>query len=110
MTFQTPTQGGAAAPWPASVRRTILRARQEERCALVPYLTMGYPDLESSVALVRAMEGLGVDAVEIGIPFSDPVADGPTIQRTTDHALARGVTLRSSLEALKALGDRKSVV
>ena len=80
----------------------MLRAREEGRCALVPYLTMGYPDLESSVALVGALEEMGVDAVEIGIPFSDPVADGPTIQRTTDHALARGTTLRGCLDALAA--------
>lgn len=78
----------------------MLRARAEQRCAFIPYLTFGYPDLERSVLLLRTLEELEVDAVEIGIPFSDPVADGPTIQRTTDIALAQGVTLRRTLDRL----------
>jgi tryptophan synthase alpha chain len=86
---------------PIGVREAMARARAEGRCALVPYLTMGSPDLESSVLVLRTLEQLGVDAVEIGIPFSDPVADGPTIQRTVDRALARGVTLRASLQRLR---------
>ncbi|HKK70858.1 MAG TPA: tryptophan synthase subunit alpha [Candidatus Krumholzibacteria bacterium] len=90
------------------VRRALLRAREEGRCALVPYLTMGYPDLDSSVALVEAMQDLGVDAIEIGVPFSDPVADGPTIQRTTDHALSQGVNLRRCLEALRATSSHEN--
>lgn len=104
MSASTPDASDATSPRPASVRDAVLRARDDGRCALIPYLTMGYPDLETSVRLVEAMEGLGVDAVEIGVPFSDPVADGPTIQRTTDHALAQGVTLRTSLAALTELG------
>jgi tryptophan synthase alpha chain len=80
----------------------MVRAREEGRCAFVPYLTMGSPDLQSSVLVLRTLEELGVDAVEIGIPFSDPVADGPTIQRSTDRALAQGVTLRTCLERLSA--------
>lgn len=98
----SPTHAGDVTPPSVpSVREAMLRARDEGRCALVPYLTMGYPDLESSVALVGAMQDMGVDAIEIGVPFSDPVADGPTIQRTTDHALARGVNLRRCLEVLR---------
>ena len=85
-----------------SVRRALLAAREAGRCALIPYLTMGYPSLEASLALLEGLEEMGVDVVEVGIPFSDPVADGPTIQATIDCALAQGVTLRSVLEALGA--------
>lgn len=100
MTADKSSASDATSPRPASVRASVLRARDEGRCALIPYLTMGYPDLPTSLALVEALEAMGVDAVEIGVPFSDPVADGPTIQRTTDHALAGGTTLRSCLRGL----------
>jgi tryptophan synthase alpha chain len=83
-----------------SVRDALLAARERGDCALVPYLTLGYPTLDSSLALLGALEDMGVDAVEVGVPFSDPVADGPTIQRTIDRALAQGVTLRRALQAL----------
>jgi tryptophan synthase alpha chain len=77
------------------------QARVRGHCALIPYLTLGHPSLEASLALLAGLEELGVEAVEIGVPFSDPVADGPTIQRTIEGALARGVTLRRILEALR---------
>ncbi len=97
----SPISESLPSPASTSVREVVLRARAEGRCAFIPYLTLGYPDLERSVVLLRTLEELGVDAVEIGIPFSDPVADGPTIQRTTDIALAQGVTLRLGLERLR---------
>lgn len=97
----SPNSGSSASAASTSVRDVVLRARDQGRCAFIPYLTLGYPDLERSVVLLRTLEELGVDAVEIGIPFSDPVADGPTIQRTTDIALAQGVTLRRALERLR---------
>lgn len=86
---------------PASVRSALLAARESGRCALIPYITMGYPSLEASLALLEGLEEMGVDAVELGVPFSDPVADGPTIQHTTDRALSQGVTLRGILGALQ---------
>ncbi len=89
-------------PHSSSVRRALQDARAEGRCALIPYLTLGYPSLEGSIHVLRTLESLGVDAVEIGIPFSDPVADGPTIQRTMDRALREGTTLRRALAALAA--------
>lgn len=109
MTVETSSAGDATSPRPASVRAAVLRAREEGRCALIPYLTMGFPDLDTSLELVHAIEAMGVDAVEIGVPFSDPVADGPTIQRTTDHALAQGVTLRSCLQGLAQVPAEKNV-
>ena len=70
----------------------------EGRVALVPYLTAGYPTLEDAYAVGEAYVEAGADAVEIGVPFSDPLADGPTIQDTTTCALENGADLGYCLE------------
>lgn len=87
--------------------RSLLEARLRARLAsggrvLIPFLTAGYPDDERFLAAVRAAVACGADAIEIGIPFSDPLADGPTIQRTSQAALDRGVTLTGVLDLLRA--------
>lgn len=79
------------------------RLRQEGRCALMPYLTMGYPERESMDTLVPALVESGADMIELGIPFSDPIADGPTIQASTQRALQNGVTLRECLATVGRL-------
>ncbi|HAP93491.1 MAG TPA: tryptophan synthase subunit alpha [Desulfotomaculum sp.] len=66
---------------------------------LITYLTAGDPDLKTSVELVAAMDRAGADLIEIGIPFSDPVADGPSIQQASTRALAKGVRLAAIMEA-----------
>lgn len=79
----------------------------------VPYLTVGYPDLASTAALVRMLEDAGADAVELGVPFSDPLADGPTIQRASFHALKQGVTFNRCLEtaaSVRAAGAKVPLV
>lgn len=77
----------------------VLRAaRQRDRKCLVPFFTGGFPDRETFVGLLLEAEAAGADAVEVGIPFSDPSADGPVIQRTSERALAEGTTVRSLLE------------
>jgi tryptophan synthase alpha chain len=68
------------------------------RRALVAYVTAGYPDPSSSVELLRGMEAAGVDVVEVGVPFSDPIADGPIIQASSQRALEQGVTFARTLE------------
>jgi tryptophan synthase alpha chain len=73
-----------------SVREAIERCRAEGRAALVGYLPAGYPDLDGSIAALRAMVAAGVDVVEVGLPYSDPVIDGPVIQQATEQALAGG--------------------
>lgn len=77
-----------------------LRARGE--AALVPYFTAGDPDLEATRDLVRAAAAAGADAVELGVPFSDPMADGPVLQRSAARALASGTTLT---RVLALVGD-----
>lgn len=61
--------------------------------ALIPYLTAGFPNYEASLDALRRVQDAGADFVEIGVPFSDPLADGPTIQRTTQAALEQGITV-----------------
>lgn len=81
-------------------------ARLDGRAALVPFLMAGDPDLERSEGLLRAAASVG-DILEVGIPFSDPIADGPTIQRSGQRALAAGVTMNDALELVRRL--RRSV-
>ncbi len=71
--------------------------RQVKRAALMPYLPLGYPTLATSQSLIQAIADAGADVIELGVPFSDPVADGPVIQRATHMALQNGMTLLKSL-------------
>ena len=79
------------------IAEAFARARREGRPALIPYLTAGDPDLAVSRALVPALQGGGADIVEIGVPFSDPVADGSINQRSAERALRNGVNLGAVL-------------
>ncbi|MAG33419.1 MAG: tryptophan synthase subunit alpha [Deltaproteobacteria bacterium] len=81
-----------------------LRARGEK--ALIPFLTAGDPDLETTEALVVAMAEAGADVIELGVPFSDPTAEGPTIQRSSGRALAQGTSLRTILRLVDRLRPR----
>src|SRR5665647_2035853 len=67
-------------------------APRAQRAALIPYVTGGHPDLETSSRVIGALIDAGADIVELGIPFSDPIADGPVVQRSTHEALLAGVT------------------
>ena len=80
------------------------------RVALVPYLTAGYPTLEDAYAVGEAYVEAGADVVEVGVPFSDPLADGPTIQDTTTRALENGADLGYCLELASRLADRVPVL
>ncbi|MCA9510027.1 MAG: tryptophan synthase subunit alpha [Myxococcota bacterium] len=84
-----------------------LRARGER--AFLPYLTAGDPDLETTEQLVLAMAEAGADVIELGVPFSDPIADGPTIQRASQRAIASGTTLRRILELVRRVRARTDV-
>lgn len=84
-----------------AIERRFAALRAESRRALVCYVTAGHPTLAATVELLEGLEAAGADVIELGVPFSDPVADGPVIQRSSSVALANGVTLQSSLELLK---------
>jgi len=91
------------------ISQTFARLRAARERALVPFITAGFPDLDTSEALVLAMADSGADLIELGVPFSDPTAEGPTIQRSSERALAGGVTLRRILERVKKLRSRVDV-
>jgi len=83
--------------------------KREKKKALIPFITAGYPDLETTCKLVLALEENGADIVELGVPFSDPLADGPTIQKTSQHALDAGVTPDKVLDTVRKIRERSSV-
>ncbi|MBK1645374.1 tryptophan synthase subunit alpha [Thiocapsa imhoffii] len=75
--------------------------REQGRTALIPFVTAGDPAPEVTVPLMHAMVAAGADLIELGVPFSDPIADGPVIQRATERALALGVSLDDVLEMVR---------
>jgi tryptophan synthase alpha chain len=85
---------------PSRLAPTFARLHLEQRPGLVTYTTAADPDLQRSGELLRALDRAGADVLEVGIPFSDPLADGPVIQRATERALAAGGSLRASLKLI----------
>lgn len=77
--------------------------RSEGRAALIGYLPLGFPDLAGSIAAATAMVEAGVDIIELGVPYSDPVMDGPIIQRAVEHALAGGVRVHDVFAAVEQI-------
>jgi tryptophan synthase alpha chain len=85
-------------------------AREEGRAALMPYMMAGFPDLETSLAIAGAYVDAGADLIELGVPFSDPLADGPTIHAAATAALAAGATFETALEVCESVASRVPVV
>ncbi len=85
------------------------RCREEKRAAFIPYLTGGDPDLETSGRLLEALAAGGADLIEIGVPFSDPIADGPVNQRAAARALAAGTSLSAVLDLVARYRDKLGV-
>ncbi len=88
------------------ISQAFQQARQQGRAALMPYYTLGYPTQADSLAVIEALAGAGADLIELGIPFSDPLADGPTIQHSTQVALQQGMGVSTCLEMVRALRQR----
>ena len=82
--------------------RTFTDLQASGAKALMPFLTAGYPNIEATGALLRDFEARGVRICEVGFPFSDPIADGPTIQASYTKALAAGLTVRNILDMVSA--------
>lgn len=82
---------------------TFATLRAHRQAALIPYITAGDPDLETTFALVHELARQGADMIELGVPFSDPMADGPTHQRAAERALQNGTSLAGILELVQRL-------
>ena len=89
---------------------SFARARAEGRAALIPFVEAFDPDPETTAALLAGLAEAGADAIEVGIPFSDPMADGPTIQRAGQRALKAGATLAGTLGLIRAFRHRNDTV
>jgi tryptophan synthase alpha chain len=98
---------------PAAIEEAFHRAAAGGRTALITYLTLGYPDAAASLPLVRALDEGGADIIELGVPFSDPVADGAVIQRASHASLQAGITPAGCLDLaaqIRAAGVARPLV
>ncbi len=98
------------APGDERILAAFEAAQGEGRAALMPYMMAGYPDRETSLAVAAAYVDSGADLIELGVPFSDPLADGPTIHEAATKALEAGATLATALEVCRSVADRVPVV
>jgi tryptophan synthase alpha chain len=89
-----------------SLATMFTKTVSQNRAAFLPYFPIGYPTYDESLNAIVAMSEAGVDGFEIGIPFSDPLADGPTIQAATQLALENGITVKTCLQAVRELRSR----
>ena len=88
------------------IAQRFAKLKADGETALIPFLTAGDPDLETTEALILAMAESGADVIELGVPFSDPTAEGPTIQRSSLRALKQGTSLRGILQLVDRIRDR----
>ena len=94
----------------SSIAAAFAKAGREGRAALMPYMMAGFPDRQTSLAVADAYAENGADLIELGVPFSDPLADGPTIHAAATSALEVGATLETALEVCASVADRVPVV
>ena len=87
----------------SKIRQAFDRLRTQHRGGMVTYVTAGDPDADTSIRILISLAKGGADVLEVGVPFSDPLADGPVIQRATERALAAGMTLRGTLDVVRAV-------
>jgi tryptophan synthase alpha chain len=95
------------------IAATFEALKARGRTALIPYITAGDPYADATVDIMRAMTGAGADVIELGVPFSDPMADGPVIQKASERALAKGIGMAQVLEAVRGFrvhDDRTPIV
>lgn len=92
-----------------SVAHSFQQLRQNSQCALIPFITAGDPDLETTAKALEILAQNGADMIELGVPYSDPLADGPTIQAAATRALKKGVKLEDVLEIVKRVSPKIAV-
>ncbi|CAN7655821.1 tryptophan synthase subunit alpha [Trinickia sp. LjRoot230] len=90
------------------IEKTFATLAAQRRKGLIPFMTAGDPDPAKTVELMHALVAGGADVIELGVPFSDPMADGPVIQRASERALARGVSLRQVLADVKRFREQNA--
>lgn len=91
------------------IEQTFTALKQRNETALIPFITAGDPDLEKTLQLVLTLEKAGADLIELGMPFSDPMADGPTIQAASERALAGGTTLEQVLDLVTSVRQKSQI-
>ena len=89
-----------------SVSQQFKSLRDRNQCALIPFITAGDPDLETTAAALQVLDQAGADLIELGAPYSDPLADGPVIQAAATRALQQGVKFESVLEVVKTVSPK----
>ncbi len=80
------------------IDQTFAALREQEKTALIPFLTVGDPDAATTIEIIRQLEEAGADMIELGVPYSDPLADGPVIQRASGRALRHGITITECIQ------------
>lgn len=80
------------------IDETFVSLKKEQKSALIPFLTVGDPDVETTIAIIQQLEEAGADILELGVPYSDPLADGLVIQRASERALKRQISIRTCIE------------
>jgi tryptophan synthase alpha chain len=102
-TLASAVQGTNATEGAGRIAAAFARARDDGRAALIPYVVAGYPDADASVEIALAAIDAGADLLEVGLPYSDPLADGATLQRASQAALRAGATLEGSLRLIERI-------
>ncbi|MFL6530730.1 MAG: tryptophan synthase subunit alpha, partial [Chthoniobacterales bacterium] len=92
------------------LRERFASLRAEKLCGFIPFVVAGDPDLNTTAALLRGLSDLQPAAIEVGVPFSDPTADGPVIQRAAERALQSGTTLPRVLQMIREIGGLTPLV
>ena len=93
----------------SKISRTFEKLRSEGRKALIPFITAGYPDINTTEKFIYELEKSGADLIELGVPFSDPMADGPVIQMASERSLANGTNLKTILELVKKVRKKTEI-
>ncbi len=92
-----------------SYQQVFTELKRRKRAALIPFFVIGDPDFDTSLAIVKAAVDAGADVLELGIPFSDPIADGPTIQKADVRAMQAGMNVHKALDFIKAIKQHKDI-